>query len=36
MKRLYGANIFNVELSSEKTRKDINEWAKGKTNGLIP
>lgn len=32
----YGAEIFNVELMSEKTRNSINKWASDKTNGLIP
>lgn len=34
-KSAYGAEIFNVELTTEKTRKQINAWASDKTNGLI-
>lgn len=32
----YGAEIFNVELTTENTRRSINKWASDKTNGLIP
>lgn len=32
----YGAEIFNVNLSAEQTRKDINKWASDKTYGMIP
>ena len=32
----YGADIFNVELTTENTRRSINKWASDKTNGLIP
>lgn len=35
-KDAYGAEIFNAELSTEKTRQDINAWASDKTMGLIP
>lgn len=35
-KETYGADIFNVNLSAEETRKDINKWASDKTNGMIP
>lgn len=35
-KASYGAEIFNVPLSSEQTRKEINKWASDKTEGMIP
>ena len=32
----YDATIKSAELSTEKTRKEINKWASKATNGLIP